>query len=127
TVNTMLTYSGDVRGVSYTALAQWFRENTESSASIAYIEIGYLGYYTNNRIIDLAGLTLPEIVPHIANKDFAWGFWHYRPDYYIYLSDFDWALGSIKSDPRFEEQYKPIATLSGPREANFVIFKQINQ
>jgi hypothetical protein len=127
TVNTMLTYPGDARGASYTALAQWFRDNTKSSESIAYIEIGYLGYYTNNRIIDLAGLTLPDIVAHIANKDFAWGFWHYQPDYYVYLPDFDWALGSIKSDPRFEQQYKPKATLPGPRETNFVIYQRISQ
>lgn len=127
TFDFMLTYSGDARGESYTALSGWFREHADPTESIAFIEIGYLGYYTNNRIIDLAGLTLPDLVPHIAKKDFAWGFWQYEPDYYVYLPDFDWALASIKADPRFDRQYQPIATLHGPRETNFTIYKHVHQ
>ena len=68
-----------------------------------------------------------DSVPHIANKDFAWGFWHYQPDYYVYLSDFDWASGSIKNDPRFDQQYKSVMTLPGPRTTDFVIYKRVSQ
>jgi hypothetical protein len=120
----LATNKGDQRGASYTALSLWFRENTKPSDSVAFIEIGYLGYYTNNRIIDLAGLILPSIVPHIAEGDFAWGFWEYKPDYYAYLPDFDWALASIKADPRFDQQYRPVATISGPKGTDFIIFKR---
>jgi arabinofuranosyltransferase len=127
TVTTMLTYQGEAKGKSYTALSQWFREHTENSNSIAFIEIGYLGYYTDNRIIDLAGLTLPDILPHIAKGDFAWGFWHYQPDYYVYLSDFDWALASIRADSRFDQQYQCVATLPGPRENDFIIYKRVRR
>ena len=55
--------------------------------------------------------------------DFAWGFWEYEPDYFVYLPDFDWALGAIRTDPRFEECYVPTAQLPGPREIDFTIFK----
>ena len=127
TVDFLSTYSGDPKGESYTGLAQWIRNNTDQSESIAFIEVGYLGYFTDNRIIDLAGLITPDIVPHIAKNDFNWGFWNYHPDYYIYLPDFDWALSGIKMDPRFDLQYKPVATLPGPNEANFVIYKHITQ
>jgi arabinofuranosyltransferase len=127
TFNAMLAYQGDTRGESYTALSRWFREHTYSSESIAFIEIGYLGYYTNNRIIDLAGLVLPDVPPHIAEGDFAWSFWQYKPDYYVYLSDFDWALASIRADPRFDQQYQPVATLRGPRETDFIIYERISQ
>jgi len=127
TFNAVLTYQGDARGESYTALSRWFREHTNSSESIAFIEIGYLGYYTDNRIIDLAGLVLPDVVPHIAEGDFAWGFWQYKPDYYVCLPDFDWALASISADPRFDQQYQPVATLRGPRETDFIIYKRISQ
>jgi hypothetical protein len=118
---------GDARGKSYIALSHWLQENTEPAESIAYIEIGYLGYYTENRIIDLAGLVLPEIVPHIADRDFAWGFWRYDPDYYIYLPDFDWALAGIRADPRFDQRYQPVVTLPGPRETEFVVYKRIQR
>jgi len=127
TFNAMLAYQGDARGESYAALSRWFREHTNSSESIAFIEIGYLGYYTDNRIIDLAGLVLPDVVPHIAEGDFAWSFWQYKPDYYVYLSDFDWALASIRADLRFDQQYQPVATLRGPRETNFIIYERISQ
>lgn len=127
TFDAMLAYQGDARGESYSALSQWFREHTNSSESVAFIEIGYLGYYTDNRIIDLAGLVLPDVVPHIAEGDFAWSLWKYEPDYYVYLSDFDWALASIRADPRFDQQYQPLATLRGPRETDFIIYKRISQ
>lgn len=121
-VEATLNYTGDSRAPSYLAVAGWLRENTQSAQSAAYIEVGYLGYYTDNRIIDLAGLTMPDITPHIAKRDFAWGFWQYQPDYYVYLPDFDWALADIHADPRFGQLYKPVATLPGPRETDFVIY-----
>jgi hypothetical protein len=94
-------YTGDPRGESYRQLSQWFRQHSKSDESIAFIEIGYLGFLTQNRIIDLAGLVQPDIVPHVAEGDFAWGFWENQPDYYIYLPDFDWALDEIRQNPRF--------------------------
>ena len=119
-------HRGDPRAESYINLSQWLNKNTKSDESVAYIEIGYLGYYTNNRIIDLAGLILPDIVQYISRGDFASGFWNYRPDYYIYIPDFDWALSAIRADPRFEQEYQPVATLPGPRETNFTIYKRRN-
>lgn len=120
-----LNYKGDSRGESYIFLAQWLRENTQPTDSIAFIEIGYLGYYTDNHIIDLAGLTLPDIPAHVAQGDFAWGFWEYQPNYYLHLSDFDWALAAIVQDERFSEAYRPVTTLPGPRDNEFVIYKSM--
>lgn len=127
TLTNMLAYKGDPRGQSYVTLSRWFREHALSSESIAFIEIGYLGYYTDNRIIDLAGLILPDVPSHIAKRDFSWGFWQYTPDYYIYLPDFDWALASIRDDPRFDQQYRIVVTLPGPRDTDFAIYKRISQ
>jgi len=117
---------GDQRGESYINLSKWLVENTDSCESVAYIEIGYLGYYTNNKIIDLAGLILPEMIPYLVRRDVTGGFWKYSPDYYIYLPDFDWALSAIRADPRFNQEYQPVATLFGPRESNFTIYKRRN-
>ncbi|MFN8492000.1 MAG: hypothetical protein U0350_30645 [Caldilineaceae bacterium] len=125
-VTANLTYSGDPRSSSYLTLAQWIREHTQPGESIAYVEIGYLGYYTDNRIIDLAGLVLPDVVPHIAEGDYAWGFWHYAPDYYIYLADFDWIVEKIHTNPEFTTLYREVATLPGPRSTNFVIYKRLS-
>jgi hypothetical protein len=127
TVRATLRYTGDPRGESYTVLGRWFRDHTAASDSVAFIEIGYLGYYADNRIVDLTGLVTPDITPHVGEGDFAWGFWQYQPDYYVSLPDFDWALASIMADPRFAQQYQPVATLPGPRETDFVIYQRTSQ
>lgn len=121
-VNTFDSFQGDSRGESYTMLSQWFREHTDPSDSIAYIEIGYLGYYTDNQIIDLAGLVIPEVVPHVAQGDFTWGFWEYEPDYYVHLANFDWALAEIRADPRFDQLYRPVVTSPGLGDSDITIF-----
>jgi len=89
---------------------------------VAFIEVGYLGYYTDNRIVDSTGLTTPDIVEQVAEGDFAWGFWQYEPDYFVYLADFDWVLGGIFDSPDFERKYRPVAFIPGPQEADFVIY-----
>ena len=104
-------------------LTKWLRDNTEDSHSVAYIEVGYLGYFTNNRIIDLAGLVTPDITDNIAKGDFASGFWDHRPDYFVYVPDFDWAFEGITADARFGESYIPVAELPGPGDANLTIYE----
>ena len=90
-------FSGDDRATTYKAISTWLNQNSCPEQSVAYIEIGYLGYFTDNRIIDLAGLIDPTTTQHLVTDGFEWGFWHYQPDYYIYAEEFDWALGGIKS------------------------------
>ena len=118
-------YQGDPRAPAYLELAQWLRENSRSSESVAFIEIGYLGYYTDNRIVDLAGLVIPEIVPHVRDGDYSWGFWQYRPDYFIYQPAFDLALGDIIRDPRFPENYEPVVRIKGHLDADYTIYKRM--
>ena len=124
TVRKIIDYPGYHRSDSYIKLCQWISRNTRPEESVAFIEIGYLGYYTDNRIIDLAGLILPDIVPHIARGDFAWGFWRYQPDYFIYLPAFDWALAGITSNPELGERYEPVAWVEGTESARFTIYKR---
>ena len=42
---------------------QWFAEHTAKDASVAAPDIGALGYYGQRRVIDLAGLVTPAMVP----------------------------------------------------------------
>lgn len=123
TVIAVKNYRGDYRAESYLNICNWFRKNALPNESIAAIEIGYLGYFTDNRIIDLAGLVIPEIVPHISKGDFSWGFWHYQPDYFAYSPDGDCFLADIKNDYRFDRLYRPVASLPGPGKNNFIIYK----
>ncbi|MEM7030286.1 MAG: hypothetical protein AAF629_12015 [Chloroflexota bacterium] len=88
-------YTGYERGEDYRAITTWLREHTQPEESIAFMEIGYLGYFTENRIIDLAGLIDPTITDHVLDEGFTWGFYHYQPDYYLYADEFDWAMADL--------------------------------
>ena len=122
-IDKIINIKGDIRGESYIHVSAWINDNTRPEDSIAFAEIGYLGYFTNNKIIDLLGLINPVPFPHIVQNDFSWAFWYYKPDYYLYLSEFDWLFGEIISDPRFLNEYSEIQTLDGPHTSDFIIYK----
>ena len=124
-IEAILLGTGDPRASSYLVLTDWINENTDPAQSVAYVEIGYLGYYTDNRIIDLLGLVTPGITQYVAQGDFAQGFWLYQPDYLVYLPDFDWILADIVNDNHFAQNYRVGAVLSGPRETDFIIYERI--
>ena len=64
------TYANDVTIIEteMVASASWIAENTENDALIAAHDIGALGYYGDRRIVDLAGLIDPEVIPIIRDE-----------------------------------------------------------
>jgi hypothetical protein len=48
--------------------AKWVEENIPPDALLAVHDIGALGYYVQNPILDLAGLITPEVVPFIRDE-----------------------------------------------------------
>lgn len=48
--------------------AKWIEQNIPSDALLAVHDIGALGYYVQNPMIDMAGLITPEIVPFIRDE-----------------------------------------------------------
>lgn len=48
--------------------AQWMNENLPSNAVVAVHDIGAIGYFTQNPLIDLAGLVTPDVVPFIRDE-----------------------------------------------------------
>jgi len=123
------SFSGDPRASTYKLVANWLRENTRPEESVAAMEIGYLGYFTDNQIIDLAGLIDPVIADHTATEGFAWGFWHYQADYYIYAEAFDWAIAEMKpplDNYRLVYQVEQTASASELFYPHMSIYKRID-
>lgn len=50
------------------AAARWIAVHTEDGALIAAHDIGALGYFGGRRIVDLAGLVSPEVVPFLRDE-----------------------------------------------------------
>ena len=48
--------------------AIWIEKNIEKNAIIAAHDIGALGFFADKKIIDLAGLISPEVIPFIRNE-----------------------------------------------------------
>ncbi len=64
------TYANDVAIINteMVATSKWIAENTQEDAIIAAHDIGALGYFGHRRIIDLAGLITPEVIPILREE-----------------------------------------------------------
>jgi len=63
-------YGKDVAAIEteMVAVARWVRENTPKNSIIAVHDIGAIGYFSNRKIIDLAGLVSPDVIPIIRDE-----------------------------------------------------------
>ena len=48
--------------------AVWIKQNAPATSRIAAHDIGALGYFSDRKVIDLAGLVNPEVIPIIRNE-----------------------------------------------------------
>jgi hypothetical protein len=64
------SYAGDVGLIEgeMVVTAKWVDENLPPEAVIAAHDIGALGYFDEHRLLDLAGLISPEVVPFIRDE-----------------------------------------------------------
>jgi hypothetical protein len=114
---------------AYTRLGQWFAANAPAGASIGYLEIGILGYYSQRPIIDPLGLVNSGVAPHVAQRDFLWAYRQHRPAYIVYHPlFFPELLGIMRDQPWFKAEYAPVAQLESGYGADIplTIYKKQN-
>ena len=75
----------------YISAGYWLAANTPPSATIAAVEIGYIGWYSRRRIVDVLGLVNPLNAEFIKGKDLHSWLGHYQPDYILMHSP-GWSL-----------------------------------
>lgn len=66
----IVAYNGrsfDHRYEAYTQICNWLTQNARQEKSIAALEIGYIGYYTDMKMIDLHGLITPRLLPWVGS------------------------------------------------------------
>jgi hypothetical protein len=69
--------------------AKWVDENLPSDALLAVHDIGAIGYYDQQPIIDLAGLVSPDVIPFLRDQDRIAAYLDQRgADYLVTLPDF---------------------------------------
>jgi hypothetical protein len=94
----------DHRFKAYSQVSEWLNSHTKQGQSIAALEIGYIGYQTNMKIIDLYGLITPEILPWVAEGSEA-GLKHalilFSPDYVLLPIEKGHHLQIMAEDSRY--------------------------
>jgi hypothetical protein len=67
----------------YVEIGKWIKNNTSKDASIAMVEIGMVGYFSDRRIIDILGLVNPYNAKFIGEKKFGKWLSKYSPEYIL--------------------------------------------
>jgi hypothetical protein len=103
----------DPRWDGYMEAARRIREG--GGRSVAAVEIGFLGYESGARVLDLMGLVSPEALaarkqgtlPALVARE--------RPDYLVDVSLFQPVLAPILAEPAIRSSYKNVAELTDGR------------
>jgi hypothetical protein len=80
--------------------AKWVEENIPSDAMLAVHDIGVLGYYVQNPILDLAGLITPDVVPFIRDED--------QLAEYLNTNSADYLIVFVSDYPNLTSQRMPV-------------------
>lgn len=59
---------------NYTAIGNWIKANSSSDDRVACMEIGYVGYFSQRRILDIAGLIHPQALKEVKRLNLLWWF-----------------------------------------------------
>ena len=93
----------------YRVVATWLRENTAPTASVGYLEIGILGYYSRRTIVDALGLVTAGGDQYVMKRDFLGVYRQHLPDYIIHNPVFfPTLLGGMEREDWFRQAYVPV-------------------
>jgi hypothetical protein len=98
----------------YQRLGAWFAKHGGPQTSVAFLEVGKLGYYSNARIIDLLGLVTPGASAHVIANDWDWAIQRYQPDYYIAHGCFEPQWHNVSQEAWFQAAYTPALKMEEP-------------
>lgn len=67
----------------YVEIGNWLKQNSASDASVAMVEIGTVGWYSERRIVDILGLVNDYNADYIGQRNFLGWLTRYQPDYIL--------------------------------------------
>jgi arabinofuranosyltransferase len=78
-----VSFEERVPNQSYVAAGTWIRHHTPQGSSVAMVEIGTVGWYSERPVVDLLGLVSPYNAGHLARREFNAWLSHDQPDYML--------------------------------------------
>jgi hypothetical protein len=97
---------------SYRRAAEWIKAHSGPDASIAYVEIGVIGYYSERPILDLMGLVTPAARPYVLRNDLL-GALRANPTDYV-LSHTRGRMAPIVGSRWFKRRYREVMRFEDP-------------
>lgn len=112
------------RLLTYQRAAEWLRRSSGPEETVAYVEIGVLGYYSRRPLEDLMGLVTPRVLPYVGRNDLAGGFLTKPTDYVIFHPR--GKMAPIVKAPWFPAAYEKAASFRdrGFRGGRLVIYRR---
>jgi hypothetical protein len=104
------------------AVGEWVRLNTPENSILAVKDIGYIGYYSQRKILDLAGLVSPECIPFRVKSDFVGPIRKFHPDYFAFSAG-QFRTLELEKDPLMHD-YKMVVSIGGS-QGNYMVFKSV--
>jgi len=86
----MGSYISDVKTINTFMVqpAKWINQNTDKNSIVAVHDIGAMGFFGDRKLIDLAGLINPEVIPFIRDEEMLGDYIRKRnADYFVGFSD----------------------------------------
>ena len=80
------THGPEVSG-TYRAIAHWLHDYTPANARVGIPEVGYVGFYGNRRVLDLAGLCSPEVIPYLRKRAYEAAVHDFHPEYVVLTTE----------------------------------------
>ncbi|MGV3722790.1 MAG: hypothetical protein ACO1SX_17945 [Actinomycetota bacterium] len=80
------THGPEVSG-TYRAIARWLRSSTPPDARVGIPEVGYVGFYSGRRVLDLAGLCSPEVIPYLRKRAYEAVVQDFQPEYVVLTTE----------------------------------------
>ena len=120
----LATFEPPQRLLAYREAAEWIRDHSRPEDSIAYVEIGVLGYYSERPIEDLMGLVTPRVLPFVRQGDLLGAFLT-KPAKYVVFHPRG-RMGPIVHAPWFPRAYREVARFAdrGFRGGELVVFRR---
>ncbi len=107
----------------YRQAAGWLSTHAQPGDLVAHTEVGTLGYFSDLRMLDLAGLVSPELVGFIRRGDYR-GIVSARSPRFVLLRGDRSRLSRMASSPWFQTRYREAAIWIGEREERLVAYEQ---
>lgn len=99
------THGPEVSGC-YRAIARWLHDSTPAEARVAIPEVGYVGYFSDRRIVDLAGLCSPEVIPYLRQRAYEAVVQDLRPEFVVLTTERHRPIhNAIRNSPWFQSHY----------------------